>query len=69
MADGLARHRRTLIVQQAALLSFDGDLNRFIATGEMIKRKPIPLTPEVAAKVAEYMATGKLHVEPPKPPA
>lgn len=58
MAEGLGKRQRTIIAQQAALFTFDGDVAKFIETGEMRKRQPIPTTPEVEQKIAEIHASG-----------
>jgi hypothetical protein len=47
---------------------FDGDIARFIETGEMAKRKKIPHTPEQLALIEEIHRTGKLIVPTPPPP-
>lgn len=58
MSEGAEVHARKLLVQQARLFFFDGDVERFIQTGELDKKKPIPRPPAVNAKIAEIHANG-----------
>ena len=58
MTEGLEVHSRKLIYQQAAIFTFNGDIQRFIDTGEMRKPKPIPYTPEQEALIAQVHANG-----------
>ena len=58
---------RALVVQQAQVFVFEGDIERFIETGQMTRRKKIPYTPEQQALIDEIHRTGKLTVKPPEP--
>lgn len=53
---------RALVVQQAAVFVFDGDIERYITTGEMSRRKKVPYTAEQEALIAETLRTGKLII-------
>ena len=57
---------RALVVQQAQVLVFDGDIQRFIETGQMTRRKKVPYTPEQQALIDEIHRTGKLIIQPPQ---
>jgi hypothetical protein len=65
MAEGRAMYDRALVVQQAQVFVFDGDVGRFIETGQMQRRKKIPYTPEQEALIAEIHRTGKLIIPTP----
>lgn len=67
MADGRGRYDRRLIVQQAQVFVFDGDVQAFVETGAMQRRRKIPHTPEQLALIAEIHRTGKLIIPPPTP--
>jgi hypothetical protein len=65
MKQGLDIHQRTLLVQQAAMFVFEGDVGRFIETGQLRKRKRPKTDPAVEAKIAEIHANGgRLIIEP-----
>lgn len=53
---------RALVVQQAAVFVFDGDIERYITTGEMSRRKKVPYTAEQEALIAKTLRTGKLII-------
>ncbi|MCI0362117.1 MAG: hypothetical protein L0211_26850 [Planctomycetaceae bacterium] len=57
---------RALVVQQAQVFVFEGDIERFIETGQMTRRKKIPYTPEQQALIDEIHRTGKLIIKPPQ---
>ena len=65
MTEGRAMYDRALVVQQAQVLVFDGDVARFIETGEMTRRKKVPYTREQEALIAEIHRTGKLIIPNP----
>jgi hypothetical protein len=67
MVEGRAVYDRALIVQQAQVFVFDGDVGRFIETGHMQRRKKIPYTPEQQALIDEIHRTGKLIIPTPTP--
>ena len=66
MTEGRAMYDRAFVVQQAQVLVFDGDVARFIETGEMTRRKKIPYTREQEALIAEVHRTGRLIIPTPK---
>ena len=67
MTEGRAMYDRAIVVQQAQVPVFDGDVARFIETGQMTRRRKVPYTPEQQALIDEIHRTGKLIITPPEP--